>query len=115
MSLRSRIGLAAIIAAAVVAGFVPHGTLAGARASAAEAVQLAESPLSSGPVHCLDASCGKGTPAAAAPAPGIPLAAAVAGLTAAAAAIAAIRRRRGHAAGLPSGSRDPLFHPPQFS
>ena len=115
MSLRWRIGLAAIIAAAVVAGFVPHGALVGAQASAAEAVQVAESPLPSGPVHCLDATCGKGTPAAAAPAPGITVAATVAGLAAVAAAVANLRRRRAHAAVLPSGIRDPLFHPPQFS
>ena len=113
MSLRWRIGLAATIAAAVVAGFVPHGTPAAQ--TAAEAVQLAESPLASGPVHCLDAACGKGTPAAAAPVPGIAAAAMVAGLTAIAVAVANLRRRRAHAAALPPGSRDPLFHPPQFS
>jgi hypothetical protein len=115
MSLRWRVGLAAIIAAAVVAGFVPHGTLAVAQTSAAKAVQLAESPVSSGPVHCLDATCGKGTPAAAAPAPGIAVAATLTGLAAVAGAVASLRRRPARAAVLPSGICTPLFHPPQFS
>jgi hypothetical protein len=114
MSLRWRIGLVAIIAAAVVGGFMPHGVLSGAGTSAAEVAQLAETPLSA-PVNCLDATCGKGSPAPSAPSPGVALVAIVAGLAVAPAATARIRRRRGQAVALPAGSRDPLFHPPQFS
>ena len=115
MSLRWRIGLVAIIAAAVLGGFLPHGALSRAGNSAAEAVHLAETPLSA-PLNCLDATCGKGgSPAPAAPSPGVALVAMAAGLVAIAAATASIRRRHRHAAVLPAGSRDPLFHPPQFS
>jgi len=116
MSLRWRIGLVAIIAAAVLGGFLPHGALSSAVAghSATEVVHLAETPLSA-PLNCLDATCGKGSPAPAAPSPGVALVAMAAGLVAIAAATASIRRRHRHAAVLPAGSRDPLFHPPQFS
>jgi hypothetical protein len=114
MSLRWRVGLVAIIAAAVVGGFMPHGVLSGADTSATEIMQLAETPLSV-PLNCLDATCGKGSPAPAAPSPGVALVAIVAGLAIAAAAAARIRRRPSQAVALPAGSRDPLFHPPQFS
>jgi hypothetical protein len=114
MSLRWRIGLVAIIAAAVVGGFLPHGVLSTADAAAAQAARMAEVPLSA-PVTCLDASCGKGSPAPAAPSPGVALVAVVTGMMAAAAAAACIRRRRGRVLTLPAGVRDPLFHPPQFS
>ncbi len=114
MSLRWRIGLVAIIAAAVVGGFLPHGALSSADTTATQVARMAESPLSA-PVSCLDASCGKGSPAPAAPAPGVALVAVVTGMVAAAAAAACIRRRRGRMHTLPAGARDPLFHPPQFS
>jgi hypothetical protein len=114
MSLRWRVGLVAIIAAAVVGGFMPHGVLSGADTSATEIMQLAETPLSV-PLNCLDATCGKGSPAPAAPSPGVALVAIVAGLAIAAAAAARIRRRPSQAVALPAGSRDQLFHPPQFS
>jgi hypothetical protein len=114
MSIRWRIGLAAVIAAAVVGGFVPHGVLSVTDTSATQVVQAAEAPLS-GSVNCADATCGKGNTAPAAPSPGIALVAVVAGLLGAAAAAACIRRRRGQHLALPVGARDPLFHPPQFS
>ena len=114
MSLRWRIGLVAIVAAAVLGGFLPHGVPSGAATSAAEVVHLAGSPLPA-PLNCLDATCGKGGPAPAAPSPGVALVAIVGGLVAIAAATASLRRRRSHAGVLPAGSRDPLFHPPQFS
>ena len=114
MSLRWRVGLVAVIAAAVVGGFVPHSVLSAPESSATAVVQMAESPLSF-PAQCADATCGKGTPAAAAPSPGVVLAAVVAGIAVAAAATSGIRRRRGQAAALPAGSPDPLFHPPQSS
>ncbi len=104
----------AIIAAAVVAGFVPHGVLSGVDASAAQLARTAEAPLSA-PVNCLDATCGKGSPAPTAPSPGVALVAALAGMVAAATAVACVRRRRGRVSALPAGARDPLFHPPQFS
>ena len=114
MSLRWRIGLVAIVAAAVVGGFMPHSVLSAAESSATQAAQVAEVPLS-GPVSCLDATCGKGSPAPAAPSPGVALFAVVAGMAVAAAVVAGVRRRRGRAFALPAGARDPLFHPPQFS
>jgi hypothetical protein len=114
MSTRWRIGLAAIVAAVVVGGFVPHAVVSGAETPVAQVVQLAETPIS-GPVACLDATCGKGSPAPAAPTPGIALVAVVGGLVTIAAAAALIRRRRGRVDALPAGRRDPLFHPPQFS
>ena len=113
MSLRWRVGLAAIIAAAVVGGFMP-GALSAAGDSAMQMVRVAEAPLSI-PLNCGDATCGKGSPAPAAPSPGIALAVVVAGLAVAAAAVADIRRRQAQAVALPDGARDPLFHPPKFS
>jgi hypothetical protein len=114
MSLRWRVGLVAIIAAAVVGGFMPHGALSAAGSSATQVVRAAEAPLSA-PQNCGDATCGKGSPAPAAPSPGIALAVVVAGIAAAAAAVASIRRRQGRTLALPAGAGDPLFHPPQFS
>jgi hypothetical protein len=114
MSLRWRIGLVAVIAAAVVGGFLPHGVPSAADASVVQAARIAEAPLSS-PISCLDATCGKGSPAPSAPSPGVALVAVVTGLLGAAAAAARVRRRRGRVLDLPRGARDPLFHPPQFS
>jgi len=114
MSVRWRIGLVAVIAAAVVGGFLPHGVLSAAEASVAQAALTAEAPLSS-PINCLDATCGKGSPAPAAPSPGVALVAVVTGMLAAAAAAACVRRRRRRVRALPPGARDPLFHPPQVS
>ena len=89
--------------------------LSSAETSAAEVLHLAETPLSA-PLNCLDATCGKGSPAPAAPSAGVALVATVAGLVAFAAASASIRRRRGRVQlALPAGSPDPSFHPPQFS
>jgi hypothetical protein len=114
MSVRWRIGLVAIIAAAVVGGFLPHGALSAVDSSATQVVRAVETPLS-GPVNCADATCGKGNTAPAAPSPGIALVAVVAGILGVAAAAATLRRRRGQPLALPVGARDPLFHPPQFS
>jgi hypothetical protein len=111
---RWRFGLVAIIAAAVVGGFMPHGALSVVGDPARQMVRVAEAPLSA-PQNCGDATCGKGSPAPAAPSPGIALAVVVAGIAAAAAAVASIRRRQGRTLALPAGARDPLFHPPQFS
>ena len=114
MSTRWRIGLAAIVAAVVIGGFVPHGVLSAAGSSVTEVAQIAEVPVS-GPVTCLDATCGKGSPAPAAPTPGSSLVAVVGGLLAIAAAAALVRRKRGRVLTLPAGARDPLYRPPQFS
>jgi len=108
-----RLALAAVIAATVVGGFMPHTVLSGAQATTAEMVQVAE-PLSV-PLTCVDATCGKGSPAPAAPAPAVALAAVLAGVAVAALVASAIRRRRASVVPLPAGSRNPLFHPPQFS
>ena len=114
MSIRWRIGLVAIIAAAIVGGFLPHGVLSVTDTSATQVVRALEAPLS-GSVNCADATCGKGNTAPAAPSPGIALVAVVASVLGVAAAAACIRRRRGQLLALPVGARDPLFHPPQFS
>ena len=74
MSLKWRVGLVAIVAAAVVGGFMPHGVLVGAATGTTEAVQMAEAPLT-GPIGCLDATCGKGNVTPSAPTPGVALAA----------------------------------------
>jgi hypothetical protein len=114
MSMRWRIGLVAIIAAAVVGGFLPHGALSVVDTSATQVVRAFEAPLS-GSANCADATCGKGNTAPAAPSPGIALVGVVAGFMGVAAAAAILRRRRGQLLALPVGARDPLFHPPQFS
>ncbi len=113
MRTRWRFGLVAIIAAAVVGGFMPHGVLS-AESTATQMMQIAESPVST-PVLCMDAICGKGSPAPAAPAPALALATVLAGIAVAAAVVSTIRRQRSQAVLLPAGARDPLFHPPQFS
>jgi hypothetical protein len=114
MALRWRLALMLVAVAAVVAGFMPHGALAGARTSAAETLQAVEVPLSE-PVACLDATCGKGSATPSAPTPAVALAAVLGGLAITFAAAIAIRRRPSRVAALPSGVRDPLYHPPQFS
>ena len=114
MSIRWRIGLVAILAAAIVGGFLPHGVLSVTETSATQVVRALEAPLS-GPVNCVDATCGKGNTAPAAPLPGLALVAIVAGVLGVVAAAACIRRRRGQLLALPVGARDPLFHPPQSS
>lgn len=114
MRMRWRLGLVAIIAAVVIGGFVPHGTLPGTEKSAAELVQVAEAPLSV-PLHCLDATCGKGSPTSPAPTPTVTLAAVVAAATGAAAMGNARRRRRRQTALLPVGATMTLDRPPQFS
>ena len=114
MRMKWRFGLVAIIAAAVVGGFMPHGVLSAAESSGADMVQLAEAPVAM-PLMCMDVTCGKGTPALSAPAPAVALAAVMAGIAVAAVAASVIRRRRALVVALPAGARDPLFHPPQFS
>jgi hypothetical protein len=114
MRLRWRFALLAIVAAAVVGGFMPHGVLSGAETTATEMVQIAQSPVSM-PLNCMDVTCGKGSPAPAAPTPTVALAAVMAGIAVVASAVASIRRQRRQADALPAGSREPLFHPPRFS
>ena len=67
-------GLVAVVAAAVLGGLVPHAVASGTESVGVTMVQVAESPLVF-PTTCTDATCGKGTPAPAAPTPGIVLAA----------------------------------------
>ena len=116
MRLKWRFGLVAIIAAAIVGGFMPHGVLSATESSGAGMVQLAEAPVAGAvSVMCMDVTCGKGTPALSAPAPAVALAAVMAGIAAAAVAASVIRRRRALLVALPAGERDRLYHPPQFS
>ncbi len=114
MRMKWRFGLVAIVATAILGGFMPHSVLSGVPSTATEMVQLAEAPVSV-PLSCLDVSCGKGTPAPAPAALAVALAVALTGIAVAAAAASVIRRRRALVVALPAGTRDPLFHPPQFS
>ena len=114
MRVRWRFGLVAIIAAAVVGGFMPHGVVSGAETTATEMVQVAQSPLSM-PLNCMDVTCGKGSPTPAAPTPTVALAAVLGGIVVAAGAIGNHPATPSPGEALPAGSRDPLFHPPQFS
>ena len=109
-----RFGLVVIVAAAVVGGLVPHALLSSAGGAATEALTVVDSTVS-GPVTCLDATCGKGSPAPAAPSPGVALAAVLGAAVIVGATRAIIRRRRGRVLALPAGTGDPLLHPPQFS
>lgn len=109
-----RLGLVAVFAAAVLGGLVPHVVASGAESTGAAMVQAVESPLAS-PANCADATCGKGSPTPAAPTPAVALAGVLAGLAVVAVAAALIRRRPASVGALPSGRRDRLFHPPQFS
>jgi hypothetical protein len=113
MALKWRFGLVAIVGVAVVGGFVPHGALVGTDTVATELTEMAEVPLFA-PVACLDATCGKGNVAPAAPSPGVALAAVFGAAALAALAARTVRRRRPRAASLPTGARLPLDHPPQF-
>ena len=114
MPARWRVALAAVVAAAVVGGFLPHSVLFGARIATTEMVQAAEAPFGALPT-CVDATCGKGSPAATAPTPMVALAGVLSALALAAMAAARLRRRRAPVVPLPAGAPDPLFHPPQFS
>jgi hypothetical protein len=115
MRVKWRFGLVAIIAAAVVGGFMPHAVVSAAQSTGADMVRPAEAPVSPLPVNCLDVTCGKGPPASPAPAPAAALAAVLAGIALAAVAASIIRRRRALVVALPAGTRDPLFHPPRVS
>ncbi|HWF15776.1 MAG TPA: hypothetical protein VG244_06305 [Acidimicrobiales bacterium] len=114
MPVRARVALVAIIGAAIVGGFLPHGLLAGAQGTATEMVQAAEAPLTALP-GCVDATCGKGSPAPPAPAPTAALAGVLSGLAVVAIAVGRRRRRRAEVVPLPAGSPNPLLRPPQFS
>ena len=110
MSVRLRVALLAIIAAAIVGGFVPHAVVSAARSTSSEIVEAAEVPLTALP-SCVDVTCGKGSPAPAAPVPMVALAGVLSGLAVVAVAAGRLRRRRHHLV----GSRNPLLRPPQFS
>lgn len=114
MPLTWRLGMVAIVAAAVVSGLMPHAVFSSTSSVAREMVSVAESPVSE-PVACTDATCDKGSPAPTAPSPGVAIAAVLGAVVIVAATRASIRRRRKHMVALPAGARDPLFHPPQFS
>ena len=114
MSTQWRIGLAAIVAAVVIGGFVPHAVLSGAGATATQVVQIAEVPVS-GPVRLRRRHLREGQPGTGGARPGRGLAAVIGGIVAAAAAVALVRRRPGRTLALPAGTRHSLFHPPQFS
>ena len=114
MPIGRRLVLVAVLAAAIVGGFLPHAALSSAPSRAAEIVRSVEAPLD-GTLHCFDATCGKGAPTSPAPTPGLVLAAVLGGMVAAFAVSASARRRRLRGSPLPVGVTDPLFHPPKSS
>jgi hypothetical protein len=114
MPIGRRLVLVAVLAATIVGGFMPHAVLSAAPSRAAEVVRAVETPLEV-PLQCLDATCGKGTPSAPTPTPGVVLAAVLGGMIAALALITSIRRRRLRGSPLPVGVTDPFFHPPKSS
>lgn len=114
MPMRWRIALAALVAVAVVGGFLPHGVLSAAQSTATEVVQTVRAPFDAVP-GCADAICGKGSPAPAAPTPTVVLAAMLGALTIAAIAAMRLRRHRAQVVPLPAGTPNPLLRPPQFS
>lgn len=114
MSARWRVALAAIFAATIAGGLLPHGVLADAQSATTEMMQVVGTPLVAAP-NCFDATCGKGSPASPAPAPMVALAGVLSGLAIAAIAAARVRRHRSAVVPLPAGAPDPLLRPPQFS
>jgi hypothetical protein len=114
MSRRWRWSLVAVIAAAALGSFLPSALLTAHAPSRTMAALTAQEPSVS-PTGCFIASCGKGSPAPAAPTLTL---AAVATLAAAAVLVAARSRRIGRrqfSTALPRGIALTLFHPPQFS
>jgi hypothetical protein len=114
MGMGWRIGLVAVVAAAVLGGLVPHAVASGVERAGATMVQAVESPLAS-PTSCADATCGKGSPAPAGPSPAVVLVALLGALAVTAAVAARVRPRPAEVGALPRGRRDRLFHPPRFS
>ena len=117
MSTRWRIGLAAIIAAAIVGGFVPHGALVRHRRHIGHgdpghpAGTDRRGLRCQGRSTCADATCGKGNTAPAAPSPGIALVAVVARPGRGRAAAACVRRRRAQHVCPPGRSARPAVPP----
>ena len=114
MSVKKRFAVAVILAAAVFAGLMPHVFTSAVGSVSTLAAPVVQEPLSV-PTSCADAVCGKGSPIPAPPSPVVALAAFLAGVMIAAAFASTVRRRRNRFRALPRGTRDPLYHPPQFS
>ena len=114
MGMKWRVGLVAVVAAAVLGGLVPHAVASGSESIGVTMVQAVESPLASPDDlyrrHLRQGHADSGR-AHARNCPGRR----AGGLVVAATAAALIRRRPAWIGALPSGRPDPLFHPPQFS
>lgn len=115
MSARWRVALAAVIAAVIVGGFLPHGvlSLAGDASATTEMLQAGEAPFAALP-NCADI-CGKGSPASPVPTPMVALAGVLSAVALAAVLAARARRRPDQVVPLPAGAPDRLLRPPQFS
>lgn len=111
---RLQLALAALLAVAILGGFVPHSVTSEAATMVRPAVAILEEPLST-PISCADAVCGKGSPAPSAPSAAVALVAVVGAAVLTALAVMALRHRRAHPAPLPAGVRDGLFRPPRSS
>jgi len=109
-----QLALAAVVAVAILGGFVPHSVTSDIATAARPAVAILEEPLSI-PISCADSMCGKGSPVPSAPSPAVALVAVVGAAVVMALAAMAFRHRRTHPAPLPAGVRDGLFRPPRFS
>jgi hypothetical protein len=114
MPLRWRWSLVVILAAVVLAGFLPQALLSGSRPPAGIAV-LSASFTPAIPSACAGADCGKSAPAAVTPALSGAMLVALGGAAVIAAAAFASRRIRSRVHVLPRGAVAMLFHPPQFS
>jgi hypothetical protein len=113
MSRRWRWILVVVTAATVGAGFMPRLLSSGAQVPVSPMAQLAEEPTVL--PGCMDAVCGKGAPAPAAPSLTIAALGALIGGVAAFSAVRLTRRFRSSTPALARGAATRLFHPPQFS
>jgi len=110
-----RLGLVAVTAVALVGGAAPHGSLPAVQRASSEVLQVVESPWS-GPLRCMDATCGKGgSPAMPAGTAGVAGAAVLTALALVATAASTVRRRHRRASVLPAGCPDSPYHPPRSS
>jgi hypothetical protein len=107
--------LAAVLAATVLGGLMPHSVLSAPDGLAPSTITLRAEEPPVAPSGCLDASCGRGAPAAPTPALTIAAVAAVLAGVAALAALRTTKRPRLATVALPRGTVLALFRPPQFS
>jgi hypothetical protein len=114
MSRRWRWGAVVLVATAVLGSFIPS-SLAAAGEELAPLPAASVNGLIVVPTPCFIPSCGKGSPAPAAPTVVVASAAALLAVLAVGAGSRFWRRQRASVAALPRGNGVLQFHPPQFS